>query len=162
MTRALRLAGATLVAVLLAASPAAAQVKNWPSEAPPKPLPTRPFTFPPYQIRTLPNGLQVVVVEHHEQPAVSVRMLIKAGMAQDPAGKSGVANMVAQLLDQGTTTRSARQIAEAVDAMGGDLQIAAGTDVSSANIRLMKDGFSAGLDLLSEIVRSPAGTEAAM
>ncbi|MCK7521292.1 MAG: insulinase family protein [Ignavibacteriales bacterium] len=57
---------------------------------------------------------------HHEQPSVSLRMLVGAGTAQDPPPKLGVANMVATLLDQGTTTRTAQQIADAVDTVGGD------------------------------------------
>lgn len=156
MTRVALRAGSVLVALACWVLPASAQVKNWPSEAPPRPLSARPVKFPPYQIRTLPNGLQVVVVEHHEQPAISVRMLVKAGMAQDPAGKVGVANLVASLLDQGTTTRSARQIAETVDAMGAEAEAGAGTDVTYAFVTVMKDSFTIGLDLLSDMVRSPA------
>ncbi len=57
---------------------------NWPTERPPQPLPARDVKFPPYQIRTLPNGLQVIAVSHHEQPAVSVRLIVRAGSAQDP------------------------------------------------------------------------------
>ena len=47
---------------------------NWPRENPPRPLPARPVTFPPYEIRKLANGLQVVLVSQNEQPSVSVRM----------------------------------------------------------------------------------------
>ncbi len=67
---------------------AAAQAKDWPSEKPPQPLAARDVKFPPYEIRTLPNGMQVVVVEHHEQPIVTLRLLVRAGAASDPA-KSG-------------------------------------------------------------------------
>jgi len=52
---------------------------------PPRPLPAREVKFPPYEVRTLENGLQVVAVLHHEQPVVSMRMLIRAGAASDPA-----------------------------------------------------------------------------
>jgi hypothetical protein len=54
---------------------------RWPSERPPRPLAAKPVNFPPYEIRTLPNGLQVVLVSQNEQPAVSARMLIRAGAA---------------------------------------------------------------------------------
>ncbi len=75
--------------------------------------------FPPYQIRTLANGLQVIAVSHHEQPAVSLRLLVRAGGAQDPADKPGVAYLAASLLDQGTTTKNAEQIATTIDSIGG-------------------------------------------
>ena len=70
------------------------QVANWPSENPPRPLPSRPVSFPPYELRTLPNGMQVIVVMHHEQPEVTMRMLVRAGAAYDPPGKSGTASLV--------------------------------------------------------------------
>ena len=70
---------------------------------------------------TLANGLQVVAVSHHEQPAVSLRLIVRAGSAQDPEDRPGVASLAATLLDQGTTTRSAEQIADAIDSIGGAL-----------------------------------------
>ena len=143
-------------AILARPAPAAGQVRNWPSETRPKPLASTPVAFPPYEIRTLRNGLRVVVVEQHEQPAVSLRMLIGAGTGQDVAPKLGVANMVASLLDQGTTTRSAQQIADAVDTIGGNVRTGAGTDVTFAYITVLKESVALGLDLLSDIVRSPA------
>jgi predicted Zn-dependent peptidase len=53
--------------------------------------------FPPYEIKTLPNGLQVLVVLHHEQPSVSFRLLVRAGAMQEPADRPGVANFVSGL-----------------------------------------------------------------
>ena len=94
---------------------AAGQVPDWPSEPPPRPLPAREVNFPPYEIKTLSNGLKVVVVEHHEQPVVTLRLLFRAGGAQDPPGKPGVAAMVGALLDQGAGTRSAAEVMDMGD-----------------------------------------------
>jgi zinc protease len=143
-----------LVAGLSAAG--AAQVANWPSEHPPRPLPSRPVNFPPYDVRTLPNGMQMIVVMHHEQPEVSMRLLVRAGAAYDPPGKSGVATLVAQLLNEGTTSRSAQQIADTIDSIGGSLDTTAGSDVTSASVLVMKDSFPLGMDLLADMVRRPA------
>jgi zinc protease len=154
-----RLVRRVLALAALAAAwpaPSAAQVRNWPAEVAPKPLAARPVSFPPYEVRTLPNGLRVVVVAHHEQPAVSLRMLVSAGTAQDAATRLGVANMVASMLDQGTSTRTARQIAESVDAIGGDLVIGAGTDVTVASLTALRDRVADGLALLADIVQAPA------
>jgi zinc protease len=156
MSRGWRLALMTAAAGLAWSAPAPAQVRDWPVETAPKPLAARPVAFPPYEVRTLPNGLRVVVVEHHEQPLVSLRMLIGAGTAQDTTQKLGVASMTASLLDQGTTTRSAQRIAEEVDDIGGNISIGAGTDATFAHITILKDSVALGLDLLSDIVRSPA------
>ena len=83
---------------------ASAQTRNWPTERPPQPLAAREIKFPPYDIQTLPNGLQVVVVLHHEQPAVTMRLLVRNGTASDPKDKLGLAHLAASLLDQGTTS----------------------------------------------------------
>ena len=83
---------------------APAQVKNWPSERPPRPLEAHPVTFPPYAVKTLANGLQVVAVSHHEQPAVSLRLLVRAGAAQDPTSKPGVADLAARCSTRATST----------------------------------------------------------
>lgn len=150
------LSGLLTLPAALGALLAAQQMRSWPSERPPRPLAPRPVNFPSYDIRTLANGLQIVVVPHHEQPAVSIRMLMQAGSAYDPPGKAGVANLVGSLLDQGTTTRGATEIADAIDSIGGALSTGAGTDLTFLSVLVMKDNFQLGLDLLSEVARNPA------
>jgi zinc protease len=153
-----RLTSAVLVTALAACSsaPAFAQTRNWPSESPPRPLAARDVKFPPYEIRTLPNGLQVIAVEHHEQPAVSMRMLVRVGSAQELQGRSGLASMIATLLDQGTAKRNAQEIADTIDFIGGELSTGAGSDLTFVHVLVMKDSFDLGLGLLAEIARSPA------
>src|SRR5690349_25163667 len=68
---------------------------NWPTERPPRPLPAPSVKFPPYEMHTLANGLRVVIVQQHEQPSVTLRMVIRAGAAYDPKDKAGVASLVA-------------------------------------------------------------------
>src|SRR5215471_3386345 len=137
-----------------------AQAPNWPSEFPPKPLSARNVSFPPYQMQTLPNGLQVIAVLHHEQPAVSMRMLIRAGSAADPAAKTGLAHMTASLLGQGTSTQSASDFNDAIDFIGGSVNAGAGSDLTYANMVVMKDSFDTGLRMLSDMVRHPAFADA--
>jgi zinc protease len=151
-----RLAPFVLALAGLAAAPAAAQVGNWPSERPPRPLPARDVKFPPYQIRTLKNGLQVIAVSHHEQPAVSLRLIVRAGGAHDPIDKPGVASLMASLLDQGTTTKSAEQIATTIDSIGGAIGAGSGTDLTFITGLVMKGSFALGLDLVSDIAQNPA------
>jgi zinc protease len=145
-----------LVVGLAIAGSASAQVPGWPTERPPRPLPARQSSFPAYQIRTLPNGLQVVAVSHHEQPAVSLRLLVRAGGAQDPSGKPGVAYLAASLLDQGTTTKNAERIASTIDSIGGAIGAGSGSDITFINAAVMKDSLGLALDLLSDLARHPA------
>ena len=135
---------------------AAAQSGAWPTERPPQPLAAREIRFPPYEIQTLPNGLQVVVVMHHEQPAVTMRLLIRAGTSSDSREKLGLAHLSASLLDQGTTTMSAQEMNDAVDFIGGAMGAGAGTDLTFVNMVVMKDSFDTGLRMLSDMARHPA------
>jgi zinc protease len=129
---------------------------NWPAERPPRPLQAASVKFPEYEMHTLPNGLRVVIVQQHEQPNVTLRMVVRAGAAYDPKDKAGVATVVASLLDQGTTTRTAQQIADTIDFIGGGLGAGAGTDLSYVNVIIMKDSLDLGLNLLSDVMRHPA------
>ena len=144
-----------LAVLLMTAGPAAAQNRAWPSEAPPRPLPAHEAQFPPYEVRTLENGLQVVAVLHHEQPVVSMRMIVRVGAAQDPREKLGLANLAASLLDQGTATKSAREVNDEIDFMGGAMGAGAGTDLTFVNVVVMKDSFESGLRILSDLARKP-------
>ena len=150
-------AGATAALVFLAVcGTASAQSASWPTERPPQPLPAREIKFPPYEIQTLPNGLQVVVVMHHEQPAVTMRLLVRAGTSSDPREKLGLAHLAASLLDQGTKTMSAEEMNDAVDFIGGAMGAGAGTDLTFVNMVVMKDSFDAGMRMLSDMARQPA------
>lgn len=155
----MRRAAQVLALVLLvnaAAAPAAAQVANWPSERPPRPLAPRPVDFPSYHMKTLANGLQVVVVPHHEQPALTLRLYVRAGSAQDPEGKAGLAALAGTLLDQGTTTKTAEQIATSIDSIGGAMGVGSGADLTFLTVAVMRNSFDTGLALLSDVARNPA------
>jgi zinc protease len=155
---------AAVVAVALLASGIASAVAvgqnaKWPSDGPPKPLPARAVQFPPYEVRTLPNGLQVVAVLHHEQPMVSMRLIVGAGSAFDPREKVGLAHLTASLLDQGIAgdqPMSALEMNDAIDFIGGEMATGAGTDMSYLSVMVMKDSFATGMRMLSNMARFPA------
>ena len=134
----------------------AQDASRWPNEFPPRPLAARPVNFPSYQTQTLPSGLRVVAVSHHEQPIVSMRLLVGAGSALDPKGKTGLAHLGASLLDQGTTDASASEVNDAIDFMGGAMGAGAGTDLTFLSMLVMKDSFDRGLQMLSDMARRPA------
>ena len=147
---------ALLIAALCISSPSFAQVPDWPSERPPRPLAARDVKFPPYAFKTLANGLQVIAVAHHEQPAISLRLIVRAGAAQDPASKPGTASLAASLLDQGTTTRSAEQIATGIDSIGAAMAAGAGSDLTFINAAVMRDSLDAAMQLVADVARNPA------
>jgi zinc protease len=151
-----RLLAIAASAALVGLVPAAARAQSWPTERPPRPLPARAVDFPPYEIRTLPNGLQVLVVLHHEQPAVSFRLIVKAGSAHEPADRPGVASFVASLLTLGTTTRSALEIANLIESAGGAIGAGSANELSFVNGAVIKDRTDEALGLVADVVRNPA------
>jgi zinc protease len=154
--------GVATVSLTLLTALAVAQTRStsWPLELPPRPLAPREVTVPPFEVRKLANGLTVVLVSQNEQPAISIRLILRAGAAQDPKGKMGLAMLTATLLDQGAGNRTAEQIADEVDFMGGLLGTGAGTDLSYANAIVMKDDYANGLAILSDVVRRPSFLQA--
>src|SRR4051812_40941312 len=145
------------IVLSLSAWPASGQTSpGWPVMDPPRPLPAHDVKFPPYDLQMLPNGLQVVAVLHHEQPAVSMRLLVRAGSAADPKDKLGLAKIAADLLDQGTTSKSAEAMNDAIDFIGGAMGASASPDLSQMSIIVMKDSFETGMRMLSDMARNPA------
>lgn len=118
----------------------------------PGPAPTKPYHFPNVATKTLANGLRVFVVSSSEMPAVGMQLVLtSAGSVNDPEGKPGVASMVASLLTQGTDKRSAQQIAEAIDFVGGSLTANAGDDGTVITTTVVKKDFDLAMDLLSDV-----------
>ncbi len=123
----------------------------------PAPGAPKPFQFPEAATKTLANGLRVFVVSDSRDPAIAARLvLLSAGPIKDPAGMPGVAQMTANLLTQGTEKRSAREIAESIDFVGGTLTASAGRDTTAVTLDVVKKDLPVGLDLMSDIVLHPA------
>lgn len=128
----------------------------WPRMQMPAPLPAHSVPFPPYQLKTLPNGLQVLAVLRHEEPSVSFRLLIRAGAAQEPAGKPGIASFTATLLNQGTTSKTAEQIADAIDSAGGELATGSDNELAYINGAVLKDRTDLALGLAADMAEHPS------
>jgi zinc protease len=123
----------------------------------PSPGAPNPFAFPEPATRTLPNGLRVFVVTDHRDAAIAARLVILgAGATQDPPGMPGVSQMTAALLTQGTEKRSARDIAEAIDFVGGSLSALTGKDALTVTLDVVKKDLNLGFDLMSDVVLHPA------
>src|SRR5258706_1043560 len=127
-----------------------------PQATPPPPAAPRTVQFPKPVERTLPNGLRVVVVQRSEMPLVSAQLLIKSGWAVDPADLSGAADMTAALLTRGSKTRSATQIAEAIEALGGSINSGARWDSSAVGVDVMSTRIGPAMEIVADVVRNPA------
>jgi len=114
------------------------------------------FHLPKAASKTLPNGLRVFVVTDHREPAVAVKLVLtSAGAVNDPAGLTGLAVMTANLLTQGTEKRSAQQIANEIDFVGGTLSAAAEKDSTGVTLAVTKNTLATGMDLMADVVLHP-------
>jgi zinc protease len=128
-------------------------------ETPPPPAAPRSVNVPKPVERTLPNGLRVIVVENHSTPLVGAQLLVKNGGEVDPANMSGLADMTAELLTKGTKTRTAPQIAQEIEALGGVLTSGAGWDASRASVNVLSSKTVPALAVLADVVRNPVFKE---
>jgi zinc protease len=122
---------------------------------PPPPAKPRSVTFPKPVEQTLPNGLRVIIVELHDMPLVTASLIIKNGGEVDPLELAGVADLTANLLARGTTTRSATKIAEEIENLGGELEAAARWDSTSVSVGVMSDKIAPAMTILADVVRRP-------
>jgi zinc protease len=123
-------------------------------QTPPPPAALRPVQFPPFQEARLLGGLDVVVVENHEQPTVSVSLTFRAGGVNDPDGKEGLAGFVAELLTKGTPTRTAEQFAEAIEGVGGSIGAGADDDFLTVTASTLTDHVDLAFALLGDAIRN--------
>jgi zinc protease len=107
----------------------------------------------------LPNGLAVYYVESHNLPLVSANLVFRSGSAADPTDLPGLAGFTSSMLDEGTATRTALQIADEVHALGASLGTGSMTDGSNANVRSLKQTAARSLVVLSDVVLNPAFPE---
>jgi len=122
---------------------------------PPPPAAPRNVPIPKPTERVLPNGLRVVVIERSNVPLVSATLLIKNGGEVDPLQLAGLADMTASLLTKGTNTRTAPQIAEAIEALGGSIESGARWDASTASVNVMSSRIASAMEILADVVRRP-------
>lgn len=144
------LRAAYVVALAAAATTAAAQPTARPAVAP-----ERAFTPPPRVERTLANGLRVIAVRYATVPKVSIVLTVQSGLAVDPPEQAGLAQLVADAVQEGTATRDSRRIRQEIFQMGATLNAIAGQDTSAFTMRGLADTMPAMMTLLADIVRNP-------
>ncbi len=103
----------------------------------------------------LSNGLTLIVSERRQLPTIHLQVLIRAGSTSEPPQLRGLANLTAELLLQGTSRRTAAQISEKIESVGGALTASGEWDHAVVGLTVLKKDLSLGLDLLSDILLHP-------
>ena len=148
-----RRALAIVAGAALAAAPSVA-VAQFPTTPPPA-APIRPAQLPPTREVTLPNGVRLLVVESHKLPVLSVNMAFRAGDFTDPAGKEGLASLAATLLTKGAGSRTAEEVSQAIEGVGGSIGAGTDDDFLSVGANGMSTDKELIFSLLGDVVARP-------
>ena len=140
--------GAAVAGALCAVMPAAAQER-------PGVGPERPFQLAPRVEKTLANGLRVIVTRQTAIPKVSITLTVLSGYSSDPADLTGLASLTADLIQEGTQSKTSRQIRRDVFGMGGSLSAAASQDYTSVSVRGLSEFAPRLLDLVADVAINP-------
>jgi zinc protease len=121
--------------------------------------PLKPYVSPKVAASTLPNGMTLWLVPRPGYPKVTFALAVHGGLASDPQDLAGLSELLASSVTQGTTTRTAKQIAEQIGAAGGDLTSRADEDDIVVSVQVPSWKIQDGLALLADISQNAAFPE---
>lgn len=142
-----------ILATLLVAAGALAQQTQ--KQAPPATGTPRNFAIPEVRRFALPNGLQVRLVPYGEVPKVTVRLVTQTGNVDERSGETWLADITAAMMEQGTATRPAEQIAREVAMMGGAVDVAVGMNQTTVGTDVFSESATDAIALVSDVARNP-------
>jgi len=109
----------------------------------------------PIQRTELANGLRLLVKEDRRLPFVELRVVLRGGVLAEEPARNGATVLLAKLLLQGTTTRTAEELALALEAVGGHLDTYSGNNSLGVTAEVLRDDFRAGLDVVMDVLLHP-------
>ncbi|MBI2213455.1 MAG: insulinase family protein [Acidobacteria bacterium] len=118
--------------------------------------PPRAFSFPAVERLTLSNGIRLLLAPAGDAPLTAVRVIVRDGSDQDPEGRCGLASLTSEMLDEGTATRGAIDIASEVADLGASLATGSDWDASYVALDVLARNLVAGIEIVADVVRHPA------
>jgi zinc protease len=112
--------------------------------------------FPTIATATLSNGLKVYLAERSDVPLVNFNLMVDAGYAADHQGILGTASLAMNMLDEGTKTRTALQISDALQRYGAQLGTGSNVDVSTVFLSTLKESMDSSLVIFADVVLNPS------
>ena len=112
--------------------------------------------FPAREHFTLSNGLKVILTHRISVPVVRLNMLFDAGYASDQFGLPGTASLALNMLDEGTTSRTALEISDELDRLGATLGAGSNLDISSVSMSALKENLDKSLNLFADVILNPS------
>jgi len=114
------------------------------------------LTFPEINEATLANGMKVVVANRPTVPVVTMAMQFDAGYAADAGRPLGTSSFALSMMDEGTATRSALEIAAELEGLGATLSTGSNLDMSTVQMSALKSNLKGSLTVAADVVRNPA------
>jgi len=148
-----------VLAVLLAVAVLGLSAAAFAKETPPPPDKIKKLTFPGYKEFVLKNGMEVLVVEHHEQPMVSLYFVFKTGSALDPKGKESLSSFTIDQINKGTKTKTALQLAEWIESVGGSVGAFSQAEFSAITVSILSEYIDVAYEYLQDVVMNPTFPE---
>ena len=101
---------------------------------------------------TLPNGLRVLVCEDRKLPLVNMVAVFRGGLLAETSATNGITALAARTLIKGTTRRTAEELNEEIEAVGGQIRADSGNNSFSVSVEVMKPDLRLGLDILADVL----------
>jgi predicted Zn-dependent peptidase len=108
------------------------------------------------EVTRLPSGLVVVTDRMAHLETASLGVWVGAGSRDEQPDEHGISHLLEHMAFKGTSRRSARQIAEEIEAVGGDLNAATSVETTAYYARVLRADVPLALDVLSDILTDPA------
>ena len=124
-------------------------------ETPPAPGQPKGFTLPAVRKFELPNGLKVRLVQYGNVPKATVRLVTLTGNANEGARETWLADLTGDLMEQGTRTRTAEDIALQAASMGGSVDVSVGLHQTYINADVLTESAAGAVELVADLVRNP-------
>src|SRR5205814_2132320 len=115
----------------------------------------RPFQLAARIERTLPNGLRVIVTKQAAVPKMTAMLTVLSGYSSDPPAMTGLANLTAEVVQEGTKTKNSRQIRREVFGMGGSLSATVSQDYSTLTVRGLSEFAPQLIGMLADVAMNP-------
>ena len=107
----------------------------------------------------LPNGIRLLVREDPKLPLVDVHAILKGGVIAETSENNGLTKLTARMLLKGTKTRTAEQIAETMESVGGGISHYSGNNSFGIAAQSLSEDFDRTLDLLADVLQNPTFPE---
>ena len=139
----------------------AGSVLCWPTAAfaqkqtPPPGGQPKPFVFPKQDNYTLPNGMRITLVQYGAVPKVAMQAIVRAGHINEKTDQNWISDVTAQMLKEGTSSRTAEQIARQTAEMGGSIFTSASTDSTTVGGEVLTEFDTRFVDLLADVLQNP-------